>query len=552
MVGLELPSLAGMAKPHALALLLALRLARASAAPQCPGSLELPGYGDVHIIPTGWADDKAPMPNITGRDIMAPMDSRAYFGDACNAGVYSNEDYLALNLLGKTMKYSANVHGAGCGCNAAMYLVSMRQNTEKSTCGDYYCDANSVCGIPCAEIDIQEANMYAWHSTLHSSTDRSGIGSGSGGGGNGWSGPRDWDLQDYGPGGRCIDTTEAFDVAVSFPEDSEGKAWGMEVELTQSWKECSLKSTVSGYKDMPQLNDALSLGMTPVFSYWSNKDMLWMDGKGSDGSGPCAVDEPKACAEAVKFSNFRVFRMDDEDPGASQTKPSTTQSVTPPAMPQKRPTPAWMTDEDPGSSQTMPSTTQSVTPPAMPQKPTPAWMTDEEKASVAKAGEKAKQWEMSTQAPQIGVQTTRAPSIKELVLKIKEEEEVPDGLPLDKGAELSIVINGKTYAASILEMNQVPGASRQFLAQPQPQPQLRAWSPALWVILAVCACVCGIGGFAYLNIPAKAGAWQTPPSPISPPTRNARSLSRAHTREHSSDAFIYQQCSSASGAWTAP
>eukprot|EP00425_Heterocapsa_triquetra_P002507 CAMPEP_0195052460 /NCGR_PEP_ID=MMETSP0448-20130528/1801_1 /TAXON_ID=66468 /ORGANISM="Heterocapsa triquestra, Strain CCMP 448" /LENGTH=86 /DNA_ID=CAMNT_0040081609 /DNA_START=13 /DNA_END=269 /DNA_ORIENTATION=- len=86
------------------------------------------------------------------------------------------------------MKYSVNVHGAGCGCNAAMYLVSMRQNTEKSTCGDYYCDANSVCGIPCAEIDIQEANMYAWHSTLHSSTDKSGVGSGEGGGGDGWSG----------------------------------------------------------------------------------------------------------------------------------------------------------------------------------------------------------------------------------------------------------------------------------------------------------------------------------------------------------------------------
>jgi len=516
MVGLELPSLAGMAKPHALALLLALRLARASAAPQCPGSLELPGYGDVHIIPTGWADDKAPMPNITGRDIMAPMDSRAYFGDACNAGVYSNEDYLALNLLGKTMKYSANVHGAGCGCNAAMYLVSMRQNTEKSTCGDYYCDANSVCGIPCAEIDIQEANMYAWHSTLHSSTDRSGIGSGSGGGGNGWSGPRDWDLQDYGPGGRCIDTTEAFDVAVSFPEDSEGKAWGMEVELTQSWKECSLKSTVSGYKDMPQLNDALSLGMTPVFSYWSNKDMLWMDGKGSDGSGPCAVDEPKACAEAVKFSNFRVFRMDDEDPGASQTKPSTTQSVTPPAMPQKRPTPAWMTED--------------------------------EMAAVAKAGDKAKQWDMSTHAPQIGVQTTRAPSIKELVLKIKEVE-VPDGLPLDKGAELSIVIEGKTYAASILEMDQEPGASKQFLAQPQPQ--LRAWSPALWVILAVCACLCGIGGYGYLKIPAMAGAWQIPPSPMSPQTRRC-SLDGV-LRAPSSGALIdQQQCSSPSGAWTAP
>merc|ERR1740138_1918305 len=143
--------------------------------------------------------------------VVPHMGARAYFADACTAGTYDHAQYLALKLLGKQLVYTVDMSGAGCGCNAAFYLVPMRQNDKPSSCNDYYCDANSVCGVACAEIDIQEANQYAWHSTLHTSDDHSGKGAGYGGGpGDSWDGPRDFTWQQYGPGAECIDTTKPF------------------------------------------------------------------------------------------------------------------------------------------------------------------------------------------------------------------------------------------------------------------------------------------------------------------------------------------------------
>merc|ERR1719510_2756522 len=135
------------------------------------------------------------------------------------------------------MRYTTDMSGGGCGCNVALYLVSMKQNPKPSGCEDYYCDANNVCGESCAEIDIQEANQHAWHSTLHTSQDHGGVGGGYGGG-DSWNGPRDFGAQEYAPGGRCIDTTKPFQVAVSFPTDAGGALTGMNVELSQDGHSC--------------------------------------------------------------------------------------------------------------------------------------------------------------------------------------------------------------------------------------------------------------------------------------------------------------------------
>lgn len=278
-------------------------------AQQCPGSISMPGYtgGDVYIVPTGWGDPTAALTEVLpGGELRSHMEARAYFASSCTAGTYDNTEYLALNLLGKTLQYTTDLSGAGCGCNAALYLVSMQQNSDPSTCGDFYCDANSVCGVSCAEIDIQEGNQLSWHSTLHSAIDRAGVGGGYGGGA-GWNGPRDWGHQDFRPGSPCIDTSRPFQVAASFPVDGQGNLVGMEVVLSQTGRDCTLAATgLNSYNGMDELSSALQAGMTPVFSYWSSEDMLWMDGKGTDQQGPCSIEDPSACADSVSFSDFSI------------------------------------------------------------------------------------------------------------------------------------------------------------------------------------------------------------------------------------------------------
>ncbi|CAK0879567.1 unnamed protein product [Prorocentrum cordatum] len=294
---------------------------KAHAAVACPGEFDMPGYGSVQLIPTGWADPEGLKPvDVTGRgELVAHMDGRAYFADECTAGKYDNTQYLALDLLGKVLSYSVDLSGAGCGCNAAFYLTSMRQNAAPSQCSDHYCDANNVCGESCAEIDIQEANQLAWHSTLHTATDASGVGGGYGGG-DSWTGPRDWGSAEYGEGARCVDTARPFQVEAAFPVDDKGSLVAMEVTLSQPGKPCNVSVRLGSYDGMAELSRALEAGMTPIVSYWSANDMLWMDGKGADGKGPCAVDDVKACSETVTFHNFSVAPIVVPPPRATHSQ----------------------------------------------------------------------------------------------------------------------------------------------------------------------------------------------------------------------------------------
>eukprot|EP00416_Gambierdiscus_australes_P024737 CAMPEP_0171070770 /NCGR_PEP_ID=MMETSP0766_2-20121228/9938_1 /TAXON_ID=439317 /ORGANISM="Gambierdiscus australes, Strain CAWD 149" /LENGTH=404 /DNA_ID=CAMNT_0011527277 /DNA_START=58 /DNA_END=1272 /DNA_ORIENTATION=+ len=274
----------------------------------CPGQFVVGGLGNVSLVPSGWASEEGAVMSLErGRKITAHLGGRGYFASHCTAGTYDNAQYLALDLRDKTLTYTADISGAGCGCNAGFYLVSMRQNEKATACGDHFCDAQKVCGESCAEIDIQESNQFAWHSTLHSANDHHGLGKGLGGGGATWTGARDWSSADYGPGGRCIDTSHPFQVSVSFPMDAQGILLTMDVTLTQVGKNCPLAVSLGHYVDMAELDAALAAGMTPVVSYWGSTEMAWLDGRGADGKGACDLELPDACADSVSFYDFAVI-----------------------------------------------------------------------------------------------------------------------------------------------------------------------------------------------------------------------------------------------------
>ena len=100
--------------------------------------------------------------------LRVPYNTRSYFlsgepSSACEGKPFHHHDYScvsysdgAIYLSGKVLSYDVDLSGIGCGCNAALYLVSMPQNTNATTCHDFYCDANDVCGREEGRVTLEQ------------------------------------------------------------------------------------------------------------------------------------------------------------------------------------------------------------------------------------------------------------------------------------------------------------------------------------------------------------------------------------------------------------
>ena len=277
---------------------------------------------------------------------------RVYLSDACEEGAPSATNYAGLKLLGNTLSVTVDLSGALCGCNVAFYLGYLRGSPAAGRCdNDWYCEyvdaagleprvapilavslpatpcraadrptfesrrwhsANEVCGTRCAEIDIMEANVFAFHSALHEATDNAGEVNGIGG-----SAELDGILPgEYGPGSPKIDTRSPFRLHAFFKADAHTKEFAsMKVSLEQEerlvtfsvspgvWQSAQINTLGSVHSSM---TEALKQGMTPIFSYWSAGYMGWLD------SGPCdeESEDQSQCGEVATFSDLALCEDD--------------------------------------------------------------------------------------------------------------------------------------------------------------------------------------------------------------------------------------------------
>jgi len=163
-------------------------------------------------------------------------------GNKDNRGQYHYDSYYNTgNLLGGSVKMGVRLDGMQCGCNAALSMVAapgynMDGLPVSNNLGTYYCDANAIGGLYCPELDLMEANKYAFKLTAHKCSD-----------------PRNkyydscdkvgcaasvWesDPKAYGPGyDTIINTDYPFDVTFKFNTDTSGnELTGIDVVFGQS------------------------------------------------------------------------------------------------------------------------------------------------------------------------------------------------------------------------------------------------------------------------------------------------------------------------------
>jgi len=250
----------------------------------------------------------------------------------------------AFFLSGRVLEYDVDLSRTQCGCNAAIYLVAMATSDEMSTCGDHYCDANSVCGTNCAEIDLMEANAVAWKTVIHHKYDRPGT---SYGWGRYMINERSFRLLDgngksykkclYGPSSECaIDTTRVFHASFIFSETSFNpkELFSFQTILSQDGR--SIFATPIRYTDpspsdqegvqfsVPQSNTLIAQsfdeGLTLVASYWGGPNvdsMSWLDSPCTDAgcqdvytdqSWPwmCSGSGLTNCDQSYCVANIRV------------------------------------------------------------------------------------------------------------------------------------------------------------------------------------------------------------------------------------------------------
>lgn len=255
--------------------------------------LDVAGYGYTHVVKSASSISEV---LSSGCHIAPGPISRAYLADFPQTGD-SRPAYAGFVLVGRALRFNVDLSAVGCGCAASFSLSGMRQNAEPGTCGgDYYCNAGGECGVTCTEVDIMEANRYAWRTYMEPR--RLGDASESKAGRHAEIAHK----STYGPGSQCIDTRRMFQVEAIVSLD------GASVLVTLSQE--GEKGTCREFADVtvPAMKEAFQAGLTPVFSYTHAKRTPASCGLPRNSSSEAIP--LRTCGALVEFSNISISVSD--------------------------------------------------------------------------------------------------------------------------------------------------------------------------------------------------------------------------------------------------
>jgi hypothetical protein len=320
-VGLRNPGLINInmapAKSSPLAML-ALAVAAAAqggwAPAQCAGPLALRANGSSatwQVVTSAGARGVA----ADGASLRIAHNDRAYIvRDCADGGNFSAAMFAgAWSLVGSVVNFTVDLSTAGCGCNAAFYLVAMPATDDNgqptSGEGDGYCDANDVGHEWCPEMDILEANTAALAVTPHrcdapvnghyANCDKGGCSVN----------PHKTGPTLFGPGaGFTVNSLQPFSVATAFARDP---STGLLASITTTIAQGGSASFVLSHTDatcgagyLEAMSAPLAAGMVPAISVWGDagSTMSWLD------VPPC--DVATSCADASAGAIFSAFSIE--------------------------------------------------------------------------------------------------------------------------------------------------------------------------------------------------------------------------------------------------
>ena len=102
---------------------------------QCAGPISIDGLDEpVYAVVSPGNDAKGV--RVSSDGFMLSHNVRLYLATRC---ALEPSAYVAWSLPGKTLSFTMDLDGAGCGCNVAPYMVSMHQNRQRGSCSSDYC-----------------------------------------------------------------------------------------------------------------------------------------------------------------------------------------------------------------------------------------------------------------------------------------------------------------------------------------------------------------------------------------------------------------------------